>query len=98
VLQVFSPACRQRSLELLGPLVVGPGKPKHLVRGQLEITEHRPKRLTRVDSVEELLPHLDGQACLRSCFLQARWVSLCARWQWVHLQPLCQPPDVPCAA
>jgi hypothetical protein len=36
------------------------------VSAHSEVTEHRPKRLTRVDRVEELLPHLDGQACSRS--------------------------------
>jgi hypothetical protein len=47
-------------------LIIGPGEPEHPIGGQPEITEHRPKRLTRVDGVEELLPYLDGQACLRS--------------------------------
>ena len=51
VFQVFSSACRQSSLELLEPLVVGPGKPKYLVRGQPKITEHRPERLARMDRV-----------------------------------------------
>jgi hypothetical protein len=66
MLQVFSSACRQSSLELLGPLVVGPGEPEHLVRGQPKITEHRTERLPRIDRINKLLPYLDGQACLGS--------------------------------
>jgi hypothetical protein len=59
VLQLLSAACRRGGLQLLGPLVVGPGEPKHPIRGQPENTEHRPERLTRVDSVQELLPYFD---------------------------------------
>jgi hypothetical protein len=66
VLQVFSAACRRGGLQLLGPLLVGPGERKHPIRAQLEVTEHRPERLPRVDRVQEPLPHLDRQACLRS--------------------------------
>ena len=51
---------------LLGPFLVSPGEPKHPIRGQAEVTEHRPERLARIDRVEELLPHLDGQSLLRS--------------------------------
>jgi hypothetical protein len=79
MLQVVPAARRQSSIQPLPPLLVSPGEPKHPIRGQPEVTEHRPEQLARVDSLQELQPHLDGQACLRSGFLQARLVSLCAR-------------------
>ena len=34
VLQIFSAACRQGGLQLLGPFLIGPGEPKHPIRGQ----------------------------------------------------------------
>ncbi len=49
-----------------GRLSTLPGHHHFRIRGQPEFTEYRPERLPRVDRVEELLPHLDGQACLRS--------------------------------
>ena len=52
-------ACRQGGLQLGRPLVVGPGEAKHLVRGQVQVTEHRSERLARIDRVQELLPHLE---------------------------------------
>jgi hypothetical protein len=63
VLEVLAPGYRQSSIQLLGPFLVSPGEAKHPIRGQPEVTEYRPERLARVDGVEELLPHLDGQAC-----------------------------------
>jgi hypothetical protein len=45
--------------DLLGPLLVSPGEPEGPVRGQPQVAEHRPERLPRVDSVQELLPHLE---------------------------------------
>jgi hypothetical protein len=66
VLQVFSPAYCQGSIQLLGPLLVSPGEPEDPVRGQAQVTEHRPEGTSCVDSIQEPLPHLDGQPCLRS--------------------------------
>ena len=66
MLEVLAPGCRQGSIQLLGPFLVSPGEPKHPIRGQPEVTEHRPERSARVDRVQELLPYLDAQACLRS--------------------------------
>jgi hypothetical protein len=66
VLQVVSAACRQGGLQLLAPFLIGPGEPKHPVRGQAEVAQYRPEWLTRIDRVEEPLPHLDGEPLLRS--------------------------------
>ena len=54
MLQVFSAARRQGGIQLLGPFLVGPGEPKDPIRGQSEVADHRPERLPRVDSVQEL--------------------------------------------
>jgi hypothetical protein len=59
VLEVLAPGCRQRSIQLLGPFLVSPGEPEHPIRGQPEVTEYRPERLPRVDSIQELLPYLN---------------------------------------
>jgi len=32
---------------------------QHLVRGQVQVTEHRSERMARIDRVQELLPHLE---------------------------------------
>jgi hypothetical protein len=66
VLQVVSEGCRQGGLQLLAPFLIGPGEPKHPVRGQAEVAQYRPEWLTRIDRVEEPLPHLDGEPLLRS--------------------------------
>jgi hypothetical protein len=59
VLEVLATGCGQGSIQLLGPFLVSPGEPKHPIRGQPQVTEHHPERLPRVDSLQELLPHLD---------------------------------------
>jgi hypothetical protein len=46
--------------------MVGLGETPDLIGRQAELAEHRTKRLARIDGVEELLPHLDGQPFLRS--------------------------------
>ena len=66
VLQVISAARRQSGLQLLGPFLIGPGEPKHPVRGQVQVAEHPPERLARIDRIQELLPYFDGQSLLRS--------------------------------
>ena len=98
MLEVLAPACGQGSIQLLGPFLVSPGEPKHLIRGQPEVTEHRPERLPRVDRVEDCCRTSTGRRACARARPQARWVSLCARRQRVHLHPLCQLADVPCAA
>jgi hypothetical protein len=66
VLQVVSAARRQGGLQLLAPFLIGPGEPEHPVRGQAEVAQYRPEWLTRIDRVEEPLPHIDGEPLLRS--------------------------------
>jgi hypothetical protein len=66
VLQVVSEGCRQGGLQLLAPFLIGAGEPKHPVRGEAEVGQYRPEWLTRIDRVEEPLPHLDGEPLLRS--------------------------------
>ena len=66
MLQVVSAACRQGGLQLLAPFLIGPGEPKHPVRGQAEVAQYRPEWLTRIDRVEEPVPHLEGEPLLRS--------------------------------
>ena len=64
VVQVVSPGCGQYGLELLGPLLVGPGHPPHLIGRQAEIAEHQPERLATTDGVQELMPYVGGsRAC-----------------------------------
>jgi len=65
MLEVVPAGCRQGGFQLLGPFVVGPGEPPHLVGGQIEFVERRPKRLAAVDRNEKLLAHLDRQSLLR---------------------------------
>jgi hypothetical protein len=57
VLEVLAPGCGQGSIQFPGPFLVSPGEPKHPIRGQPEVSEHRPERLTRVDRVQELLTY-----------------------------------------
>jgi hypothetical protein len=59
VLEVASPRCRQGGLKRSRPVVVGPGEPPHLIRGQAKVADRRSERLATVHRVEELLPHLD---------------------------------------
>lgn len=40
--------------------------PQHLVRSQAKVAERRPKWLTTVDRIQELLAHLHWQPALRS--------------------------------
>jgi hypothetical protein len=92
VLEVLAPGCGQGSIQFLGPFLVSPGEPKHPIRGQPEFTEYRAERLPRVDRVEELLPHLDGQACLRSGSSPGPLGVAVRSPAEVHLQPRCHHP------
>ena len=65
VLEVDSPGSGKSGLQRCGPLLIGPGEPPHLVRGQTWITEHRAERLPAADRVQELLTHLDREPLLR---------------------------------
>jgi hypothetical protein len=56
VLDVVSTGGRQCGVELLRPLLVGLGESPDLIRGEAEVTQHLPERLTGVDRIEELLP------------------------------------------
>jgi hypothetical protein len=66
VLQVVPAGRRQRSVQLFGPFLVGPGEPPHLIGSQAKITKHRAERLAAVNGVEELLPQLKWEPLLRS--------------------------------
>jgi hypothetical protein len=66
VLEVISAGGgKGRGLKLLRPLLIGPGQSPHLIGGQAKVTEHPVERLAAVNGVQEPLPYLDGQACLR---------------------------------
>ena len=65
VVDVVSAGCRQGGLQLLRPLLVGPGQPPHLIGTQAKIAERRPERLATVHRVEELLAYFDRQPLLR---------------------------------
>ena len=62
VLQVVSAGCRQGGLQSLGPLLVGPGEPKHPIRGSPRSRVSAWNGCPRIDRVQELLPHLDWLA------------------------------------
>jgi hypothetical protein len=98
VLEVLAPGCGQGSIQLLGPFLVSPGEPKHPIGGQPEFMEYRPERLPSVDGVGGRRRTSTGRRACDRARPQARWVSLCARRQRVHLHPLCQRADVPCPA
>jgi hypothetical protein len=53
VLEVIPTGCRQGSLQLLGPFLVGLGEPPHLIGSQAKVTEHRAERLAVVDRVDQ---------------------------------------------
>jgi hypothetical protein len=42
--------------------------PQNPIRGQAKLAQYLPERLARVDRIQELLAHFDGQAGLRSHF------------------------------
>jgi hypothetical protein len=63
VLQVIPAACRQRCVQLLRPLLVGPSEPPDLIGPK--VTKHRAERLPAADGVQELLPNLDREPLLR---------------------------------
>jgi hypothetical protein len=87
VLQVVPTGCRQGSIQLLGPFLVSPGKPKHPIRGEPEVTEHRPERQPRADRIQELLPHLDRKPLLRSGTSPGSLGVAMRPRQRVHLHP-----------
>jgi hypothetical protein len=59
VLEVVAAGRCKGSLQLGRPFLVGLGQSPHLIRGQLQVTNHGPERLPRVDRLQELLPYLD---------------------------------------
>ena len=58
MLQVVPTGSRQCGLERTRPQLVGLGQSPHLVRCQAKLSNNRPERLTCVDGVQELLPHV----------------------------------------
>jgi hypothetical protein len=98
VLEVVAPHGCERSLKGGGPLLVCLGEPPHLIRGQIEVAEHRLERLAAVDGVEELLPYVGRESLLRSARPRALWSSLWPCRQRVQWHPVCQPALVPCRA
>ena len=65
MLEVVPAGRRQGRIQRRRPFFVGLGEAPHLVRCQAKITERLAERLADVDRVQELLPCLDGQPCLR---------------------------------
>jgi hypothetical protein len=65
VLEVDSTGSGQSGLQCCRPSLVGFGQPPHLVRCQSKISQCRPERLTSVDRIQELLPHLYREPGLR---------------------------------
>jgi hypothetical protein len=59
VLEIVSTGSDESVIERRRPLRLGLGEPPNLIRGQAQITKHLPKRLARIDSCQELLPHLN---------------------------------------
>jgi hypothetical protein len=98
VLEVIPTGCRQGSLQLLGPFLVGLGEPPHLIGSQAKVTEHRAERLAVVDRVEELLPHLYGEPRLCIRRKRALAASFCASRHRSQSQPSSQRVRVPYAA
>ena len=43
MLEVVPPGCRQGGFQLLGPFVVGPGEPPHLIGSQAKLTQYLPE-------------------------------------------------------
>jgi hypothetical protein len=65
VLEVIPAAGRQNGLKGAGPLIVGPGETEHLVRGKAELADCGLEWFTRIDRIQELIPHFDGKPRLR---------------------------------
>jgi hypothetical protein len=59
VFQVITAGCRQGCLQLLGPFRVGLGQSPYLIGSQAKVAKHRAERLTGINGVQELLPHLN---------------------------------------
>lgn len=55
VIEVVSAGCCQSGLWLDGELLASPGEPPDLVARQVQVAEHRPERLPRIDRIHELL-------------------------------------------
>jgi hypothetical protein len=96
--EVVPPGCRQGGLKRCRPLPVHPGQTPNLIRCQVHVVKHRPERLARVDSVEELLPQFGWSRFCALALPNAFWVSACAALHGVQRHPACQPADVPCLA
>ena len=66
VLEVMPSGRSQCGLKRRRPLFVCLGEPPDLVRRQAKITQYLPERPAAADRVQQLLPCIDGQTCLRS--------------------------------